>query len=719
MSNLAASMSLQLHSFRQEDFERTPEISVMSEDLEESASVNSYSSGAATCLPEERPIMKRQKLCGSIRIPFSLATATSSPSEAAPATPATQPIARAAVTPKLTKGRPAAPPKPAARMTQPKTNKSSTREIAQHELPPTPLTAQHEPLPIKKEPRELPSKAGLAQSVNKQTSVVPRRAAPKAKTPQLAVKPKKRRRRRQSKPKGGILKKARNSVPLLPPKQRRRLREVRIPLVIPDMPPEGNSSSSSSFPNTFWATKMCEELKQELLDAAADAGALGSRPLRLGTDCAGAEAPWFALRDICNAIAGQLKLDLRIDHLFACEVEHFARRFILQNTLPAALFCDLLARDTIAHCLRAQRPRLVPSNLDIYIAGFPCKDFSMLNKTRPCLEGPHASIFYEVVQYIRRHRPAVFILENVSGLTFRKDGQEAPIHEVMDTLRAIPHYQVRGWRVNTMHYHLPQNRPRVYIVGVNTERATLRRPLEEWGSKLRSLRSHPKVAAHAYLLPETSPTIQNERRRLERRAADGARSACSRFGTRWMVNHNKLRAKLGMPRNASPVVCNREGWSQFLSLRAQDTLELIAFRTKQHLSVATSDCIAEISRGLLFANNMSRISPCVTPTGRLWVFNRDRWLIGREMMALQGFPVDDLNLDNLTETEIASLAGNAMSVPVIGVFLYLAFAYVAFPSSEGKHPQRAVTRSSSPPSVQGTAMASRSTRNPPVYSHWR
>ncbi|CAE8709102.1 unnamed protein product [Polarella glacialis] len=230
----------------------------------------------------------------------------------------------------------------------------------------------------------------------------------------------------------------------------------------------GSSSSSSRFPERCWARKMCQQLHKELLESSQGPTGLGCRPLRFGTDCAGAEAPWFALRDISRELSQQLGVAMSVDHLFACDIEWACRHFISRNSRPAALFCDLLARDRISQCVRAERPRLVPSGLDIYVAGFPCKDFSMLNRNRPCLEGPHASIFYGVVQYITRHEPAVFILENVSGLLMKRKGEEAPIHEVMATLRNIPHYQVRGWKVNSMDYYLPQNRTRVRVWAKNT-----------------------------------------------------------------------------------------------------------------------------------------------------------------------------------------------------------------------------------------------------------
>merc|ERR1712113_1155298 len=89
--------------------------------------------------------------------------------------------------------------------------------------------------------------------------------------------------------------------------------------------------------------------------------------------------------------------------------------------------------------------------------------------------------------------------------------------------------------------------------------------------------------------------------------------------------------------------------------------------------------ICEISRGVGYNACMDDIVPCLTPSCRAWVFNRWRWIIAMEMLALQGFPVEDLDLEGLTNLDIERLAGNAMSVPVIGAFMYMVLSFVHFP----------------------------------------
>ncbi|CAJ1341861.1 unnamed protein product [Effrenium voratum] len=449
-------------------------------------------------------------------------------------------------------------------------------------------------------------------------------------------------------------------------------------------PREGSGSSvcssSQRFPDIGWAQAMFQALEQKFADIT---GGLHSRPLQLGTDCSGAEAPWFALQAIKRELASQIQLQLQ--HRFACDIGQASRRFIAQNSQPTLLFRNLLDRGETGFCLNAQRELPVPSDLDIYVAGFPCKDFSLLNSNRPCLQGPHAATFHGVVNYIKRHEPRTFLLENVQGLTMKKRGQQqAPIEEVMDILRALP-YEVRGWRVNSMDYHLPQNRTRVYIVGVRRD-LPLQLPLECWRGLVRGMAASPGVPAHAFMLDDTEEEVQAELQRLETWNAEHGR-ICFRGpkGGRWRATNEKIRKELGVRPDQGPLIPKGCGWSRFLSQRTQDVLELQAIRISKSKAVPdpmNSDFFAEISRSALYGSSRSRSTPCLTPGSKMWAFNRRRWMIGPEMLALQGFPVDELNLEGFTDQQLRVLAGNAMSVPVVGLFLYLILALVRFPEEK-------------------------------------
>mmetsp|Transcript_46404 Transcript_46404/g.86703 ORF Transcript_46404/g.86703 Transcript_46404/m.86703 type:complete len:630 (-) Transcript_46404:161-2050(-) len=442
---------------------------------------------------------------------------------------------------------------------------------------------------------------------------------------------------------------------------------------------QGKRCPSSRFPDVKWAHSMYGKLEKHL--EAAKVRHKGFGPLRMGTDCSGAEAPWFALQLIREQLANQLEWNLELWHRFACDIEPASQKFIAQNTQPTALFENVLTRNDFGNCLFTEKEVQVPSDLHLYVAGFPCKDFSILNSNRPCLEGPHAGVFHGVVRYIERHSPATFVLENVHGLMMTKNGEEAPIKKVLEILTALPHYQVKAWRVNSLDYFLPQNRVRVYIVGVHTEKATLHRPLEQWQGFIESLVERSQVPLHDFMLDDTENEVKSEVHRLESRQGKHHESSAGR----WTKSHKKLRKQLGVRSDAKPLVPPGCGWSRFLSQRSQDVLDIQAIRISKSKAQQesakdpmSSEFSTEISRSAVYGSSRWRSTPCLTPGSRIWVFNRQRWLLGREMLALQGFPVDELDLNGLEDRHLALLAGNAMSVPVVGLFLYLILAHVSF-----------------------------------------
>merc|ERR1719316_277425 len=103
---------------------------------------------------------------------------------------------------------------------------------------------------------------------------------------------------------------------------------------------------------------MVQKMRGEL-ERSLQGGPLLQRPLRLGTDCSGAEAPVFALEEIAKALC-DAGLPIHIEHVFSCDVAPEARKFIKQNCSPQVLFADLLRRRLVGHCIKNERPMATP-----------------------------------------------------------------------------------------------------------------------------------------------------------------------------------------------------------------------------------------------------------------------------------------------------------------------------------------------------------------------
>lgn len=113
----------------------------------------------------------------------------------------------------------------------------------------------------------------------------------------------------------------------------------------------------------------------------------------------------------------------------------------------------------------------IPSGFDVLCAGFPCQAFSIAGK-RGGFEDTRGTLFFDVAQIIKKHRPKAFFLENVKGLTNHDGGKT--LATILHTLRVDLGYYVPEPRImNARDFGLPQNRERIFIVGFHDEDAAI------------------------------------------------------------------------------------------------------------------------------------------------------------------------------------------------------------------------------------------------------
>ncbi len=102
------------------------------------------------------------------------------------------------------------------------------------------------------------------------------------------------------------------------------------------------------------------------------------------------------------------------------------------------------------------------SRHDLLTAGFPCQPFSSAGKKQG-IKDPRGTLFSVVVDVVRRHQPAVFILENVKRLLTMERGTH--FATILASLAELDYWI--EWRLlNATYFGLPQNRQRIFIVGV-------------------------------------------------------------------------------------------------------------------------------------------------------------------------------------------------------------------------------------------------------------
>ena len=116
------------------------------------------------------------------------------------------------------------------------------------------------------------------------------------------------------------------------------------------------------------------------------------------------------------------------------------------------------------------------STLDLLAGGPPCQGYSGIGHRRSYAvdkqDLPSNQLYGRMIKIIRRLRPRIFLFENVRGILTSKwtrEGQDKIWPDVWGEFKRIPGYAVRFTLVRAADYGVPQNRPRVLLVGIRDD----------------------------------------------------------------------------------------------------------------------------------------------------------------------------------------------------------------------------------------------------------
>lgn len=99
---------------------------------------------------------------------------------------------------------------------------------------------------------------------------------------------------------------------------------------------------------------------------------------------------------------------------------------------------------------------------DLLLGGFPCQPFSYAGK-RKGFGDTRGTLFFEIERLLEKYRPKAFLLENVRGLYTHDKGRT--FNTIMDKLHGLG-YGTYDLLQNSSNFGVPQNRVRLYIVGI-------------------------------------------------------------------------------------------------------------------------------------------------------------------------------------------------------------------------------------------------------------
>jgi len=173
------------------------------------------------------------------------------------------------------------------------------------------------------------------------------------------------------------------------------------------------------------------------------------------------------------------------EHDFCCDemIRFIEGKIILSKLAEERFFirCEALARSFSFYYPLNVYNRLIPENpLDIYMTSPPCQAFSLAGK-RKGEKDKRGVLFYNSHEFIVKNKPRYFIFENVKGLksddsgkTFNRwldylGGKSVNGNPVIFPLEDATPYHVYHKVLNAKNYGVPQNRDRVFIVGIRDD----------------------------------------------------------------------------------------------------------------------------------------------------------------------------------------------------------------------------------------------------------
>ena len=107
---------------------------------------------------------------------------------------------------------------------------------------------------------------------------------------------------------------------------------------------------------------------------------------------------------------------------------------------------------------------------DILCAGFPCQPFSNCGQHKGFAD-KRGTLFFNIMKFVKFHKPKIIILENVSGLLNHDEGKtfERIIREIR-----LENYTSSFKVIKCSDYGLPQMRKRLIVLGIRNDTSLIK-----------------------------------------------------------------------------------------------------------------------------------------------------------------------------------------------------------------------------------------------------
>ena len=182
--------------------------------------------------------------------------------------------------------------------------------------------------------------------------------------------------------------------------------------------------------------------------------------IKVGSDFSGVGAFDQALR--------RLKIDYKT--VFSCDMDKYARQSYIENYGEPEYYPTNVYERSIPQ-----------ESLDLYMTSPPCQSFSLAGK-RKGKDSTNGVLFFNSHEFIKVNKPRFFIFENVKGLLSDDGGKTFSEWVNMlggKTVNGLPvlfpynesvPYHIYYKVLNSKKHGVPQNRERVFIVGIRDDK---------------------------------------------------------------------------------------------------------------------------------------------------------------------------------------------------------------------------------------------------------
>lgn len=315
------------------------------------------------------------------------------------------------------------------------------------------------------------------------------------------------------------------------------------------------------------------------------------RVIRVGTDFSGLDTAIIALK----------RLGLPLQHAFSSDCDAGCKKMLRHFHSPQFLFNDAATRSPEEEVA-----------VDCYVATPPCQPWSSQGK-RLGLRDPRGQLLKVPVQYAKRQRPRLFVLENVKGLCSKTN---RPVLRGIKAALEKLDYKVFLGVLNAADYQVPQQRARLFVVAIRKD--SYRRPFK-WPKK-KGKRSLSDV------LDAPGPTDMAGR--LPKNARAKALT----------VDAFKKVHKRGIDPRRVPVAIDIGCTKAYSTFGVDVSRTLCQSRAK---------------------------------TGGFWISTRGRKMSTNEILKVSGFKSDELQgwQEHVSKAQLQGMLGNCVPVPLVGCVL--------------------------------------------------